>query len=63
MRDERQQRGCGHAEEGHEGGVLAAEVHVGQVEERITLPDGSQQRLGGLVTGKQAHLAEAQATT
>jgi hypothetical protein len=40
----RQQRGRRHAEEGHEGRVAQAEVHVGQVEEGVALADGAHQR-------------------
>ena len=52
---------AGTAEEGHEGRVLEAEVHVRQVEEGMAAADGAQQRPRGVAAREQLALAEAHA--
>ena len=44
MRDGASKRGRRHAEERHEGGILGAEVHVGQVEEVVAFAHRADQR-------------------
>ena len=52
---------AGIAEERHERRVALAEIHVGQVEERVAAPDRAQQRLGRIVAREDLGIAEAQA--
>jgi hypothetical protein len=55
----RQQGGGRHTEEGHEGRVLGAEVHVRQVDEAGAFLDGPQHRPDAGLAVEQPGLAEA----